>query len=74
MSDAKTEVKNTPKNTDSDVNYQAKGHKCQKCGKFHKWPEFVPKYYDIPIIHVCECNCATQIHNGKTKRLKDAVD
>lgn len=50
------------------------GHTCMKCSKFHKWSKFVYKYYDIPIIHVCSCNCATSIHNGKTKRLEDAID
>ena len=43
------------------------GHACIKCGKFHKWPKFLPKYWDIPIIHFCDCETLVEILNGNVR-------
>lgn len=65
MANTTKEVAGTTNNSNT-----VKGHNCNSCPKFHKWPKFVYKYYDIPIMHVCECGQGTKINNGRIKRLK----
>lgn len=51
---------------------EPKGHTCECCGLFHKWPTYVYAHWDVELTHKCgKCGQIVGIENGVTEVLKE---